>query len=49
MYFMVFKVLSYYAAPDILKKYVSQVRVGSVWGKGNLREEHIENKYLSMN
>lgn len=49
MYFMVFKVLSYYAALHILKKYVSQVRVVSILGKGNLREGYIENKYLSLN
>lgn len=49
MYFIVSKVLSYYAALDILKKNVSQVRVSSISGKDNHREGYIENKYLSLN
>lgn len=41
---MVFKALSCYVALDIFNKYVSQVRVGGILGKGNLRQGYTENK-----
>lgn len=41
---MVFKVFSYYVAFGILNKYVSRARVGSVLGKGHLRQGYTENK-----